>query len=50
VKVDGIGTEVPGIRGVPTELQSKDSFELSDLLMSDEFGVVHTEVGVVIGV
>lgn len=41
---------IPGISSVSTELQSKDSFELGDFLMCQQFCIVHAEVRVVIGV
>lgn len=50
VVVDGIGTKVPGFGGIFAELNSKDGLELSDFLMCEQFGIVHSEMGVVIGV
>lgn len=49
VIVDGVGTEVPGIRGIFAELQPEYGFKLGDFLVSQEFGVVHAEVRVVVG-
>lgn len=48
--VDRIGTEVPSVSGIFSELEAKDSLELGDFLMCKQFGVVHTEVRVIIGV
>lgn len=33
VIVDGVGTEIPGISGMPAELQSKDGLKLGNFLM-----------------
>jgi hypothetical protein len=41
--------EVPGISGVFAELEAEDSLKLGDFLMGQKFGVVHSEVGVVVG-
>lgn len=41
--------EVPGISGVFAELETEDSLKLGDFLVGQQFGVVHTEVGVVVG-
>ena len=48
--VDRIGTEVPGVGGIFSELEAEDRLELGDFLVGKQFGVVHAEVGVVIGV
>lgn len=48
--VDGVGTEVPSVSCVLAQLQAEDSLEFGDFLMSLQFGVVHAEVGVVVGV
>ena len=50
VVVDRVGAEVPGVSGVLAELQPEDGLEFGDFLMSLQLGVVHAEVGVVIGV
>ena len=50
VVVDGVGAEVPGVSGVLAELEPEDGLVFGDFLMSLQFGVVHAEVGVVIGV
>jgi hypothetical protein len=50
VIIDGVRAEVPGISGMFTELEPEHSLEFGDFLMSLQFGVVHAEVGVVIGV
>jgi hypothetical protein len=50
VIVDRVGTEVPSVSRVLAELEAEDSLEFSDFLMSLQFGVVHAEVGVVVGV
>ena len=46
--VDGIRAEVPSISCVFSHLQAKYGLEFGDLLMCDEFGVVHTKVRVVV--
>ena len=48
--VDRIGTEVPGVSGIFSELEAEDCLELGDFLMSKQFGVVHAEVGVIVRV
>jgi hypothetical protein len=50
VVVDRIGAEVPGFGGMPAELYPVDGLELGDFLVCEQFGVVHTEMGVVVGV
>ena len=49
VVVEGVGAEVPGVGGVLAELQPEHSFELGDFLVGQQFGVVHAEVRVVVG-
>ena len=50
VIVDWIRTEIPSVSCPLAQLQSEDSFELGNLLVSQELGVVHAEVRVVVGV
>ena len=50
VVVDGVGAEVPGISGVFAHLYAQDGLELGDFLMGEQFGVVHAEVDIVVGV
>lgn len=47
--VDRVGAEVPGVSGMPAELQSKDSLKLGNFLMSEQFSIVHTEMRVIVG-
>lgn len=47
--VDGVGTEVPGVSGMPAELQSKDRLKLGNFLMGKQFSVVHAEMRVIVG-
>lgn len=49
VIVDGVGTEVPGVSGIPAELQAKDGLKLGNFLMSEQFSVVHAEMRVIVG-
>lgn len=50
VVVYGIWTEIPSVSSEFSHLEAKDSLELGDLLVSNEFGIVHAEVRVVIWV
>lgn len=48
--VDGIGTKVPCLGRISTELNPKDGLELSNFLVCQQFGIVHSEMRVVVGV
>ncbi len=41
---------LPCVSGVSAELQPEDRFELGDFLMGEQFGVVHAEMRVIVGV
>ena len=45
-----MGKALPCVGGVAAELQAKDGLELGDFLVGEQFGIVHAEMRVIVGV